>query len=190
MDWQQSGKGRRERRCRASISGPMKPHAPSAYQGAPYQRGSLLASSAFAVLVARYFSPLQTFKRRLTATVSRPLASRNCAVSRSRPARSPRRCQPLAVSRQRANTGCNVSHLSRPYCSQPLSARALVPIPAPLEAGSSAPLHSLALFHSRPPEARSPGGEREKVFRSDLTHGKFVAKNIPKSAFPCANWQK
>ena len=120
MDCQQSGKGRRERRCRASISGPMRPHAPSAFQGGPCRPGSPPASSAFAVLVARYFSPLRTFKQRLTATASLPSASRNRADSQSRQTRSARRCRPPAANRQRADTGCNASLLSQPH--HPLSA--------------------------------------------------------------------
>ena len=144
MDWQQSGNGRRERRCRASISGPMRPHAPSAFQGAPCLLGSPPASSAFAVLVARYFSPLRTFKQRLTATASRLSASQNRAVSQSRPARSPRMCRPLAESRRHANTGCSASHRSQPHCSQPPTASALVPTPA----RSPEPLHCPALLYS------------------------------------------
>ena len=150
MDWQQSGKERRER-SRASIYDPMKRRASSAFRGGPCRPGSPPASSAFAVLVARYFSPLRTFKQRLTATASRPLASRNRAVSQSRPARSSRR----AVSRQRANTGCNASHLSRPRRSRPTRRPRISANTGPLAAGSPESLNSHVLLHSRPPEARS-----------------------------------
>ena len=108
----------------------MKRLAPLAFRGAPCRPGSPPASSAFAALVARYFSPLRTFKQRLTAIASPQSASRTRAVSQSRPARSPGRCWPPAVSRQRANTECNASYLSRLHCSQQPTTRALLPAPA------------------------------------------------------------
>ncbi len=172
----------------------MRPHAPSAFRGAPCRHGSPPASSAFAVLVARYFSPLRTFKQRLTAIASRQSASRNRAVSQSRLARSLRR--PPAVNCQRANTGCNASHLSRLHPSQPPTARALLPTPAAFAAGSPEPLHSHVLLHSRPPEARShcrcattssPNHRRDRR-ASDLPAGsnwQKMAKSQPNRAIPC-----
>jgi len=195
MDWQQSGKERRERRCRASISGPTRPHAPSAFRGAPCRPGSPPGSSAFAGLVARYFSPLRTFKPRLTATASRPSASRDRAVSQSRPARSPGRCWPPAVSRQRANTECNASRLSQPHCSQPPTARALLPTPAPScghdhQSRHTAPpsLHDSILAHSRSPARPKPHTHHTR--EQGRGRLRFLILDAPRALWPRGKkWQ-
>ena len=156
MDLKQSGKERRER-SRAFISGPMRPHASSAFQGAPCRLGSPPASSAFAVLVARYFSPLRNFQTAITPLPRRAhwRAETAPSVSRDRHNHRGDGAGDPAVSRQRADTECNGSeaasttdcrarvvtccrHHHQPTCGK----------------DHPEPLHSHVLIHSGLPEAR------------------------------------
>ncbi len=127
MARQPSATKKRWHHCRVCICARTKPLTPSAFLGAPCRRGSPPALLAFAVLVAQYYSPLRTFRRRLTASESRQSESRNHAIGQSRPARSQRRCPQPAAGRQRANVKCSGSHPSRLHSSQPCPARVLVP---------------------------------------------------------------
>ena len=127
----------------AFVSAPGRSRAtPSAFLGAPCRRGSPPALLAFAVLVAQYYFPLRTFRRRLTASESRQSESRNHAIGQSRPDHhsAGARNQQRAVNAQTSNAadrtrvGCTLANRALPACwcrTSAITRHATIPFPAP-----------------------------------------------------------